>query len=221
MPITITKTAYRFAELSDEAKEKAVEWMCQKLSEWLDANDLEFVIDDFVEIAKRLGLEIATRPVQLVSGKTGQKPSIFWTGFWSQGDGACFEGRWYYTPGLVEAVKEWAPQDKDLHRIAAELEEAYEKAGKPSELGCNIKHRGHYYHERSMDYDFFCGESGYDDIPNGVEDQIKEAFVSLAQWLYRTIEAEYEYQTSEEMAKERLTDDDPYLFNEDGSPFRD
>ena len=47
MPRIIEKTLYQFAELSDEAKEKAREWYRSTA----DSNDLDSVIEDFARIA--------------------------------------------------------------------------------------------------------------------------------------------------------------------------
>jgi hypothetical protein len=69
-------TVYQFDELSDEAKEKAREWYRQgnvTTRFWS-----ECTIDDAKEIGKLLGMDI---------------DNIYFSGFWSQGDGACFEGK--------------------------------------------------------------------------------------------------------------------------------
>ena len=44
-----------------------------------------------------LGIRLKTTPVRLMGGGTRQKPCIWFSGFWSQGDGACFEG--YFSHG--------------------------------------------------------------------------------------------------------------------------
>ena len=41
-------------------------------------------------------------------------PVISYSGFCSQGDGACFEGCYEYKKGGVQAVKNYAGQDKDI-----------------------------------------------------------------------------------------------------------
>lgn len=201
MPITLTKTAYSFSELSDEAKEKAIDWQQDRASTWFDDDSFSYVYEDFIEIAKRLGLTIATRGV-------GQRPAIYWSGFHSQGDGACFEGRWSYTADAVEKIKDHAPLDEELHEIAQHLVNLGKKVEDADDLECDIFHSGHYYHERSMS--FSCWPN--DDI----EDTVKDIFADLASWLYGQIEAEYEYQTSREAAIEYLENGDD-LFNEDGT----
>ncbi len=78
---------YDFTELSDAAKDKARAWFRQTIDDdWWDS-----VYDDFEQICPILGVTLATTPVRLMGGGTRQKPCIWFSGFWSQGDGACFE----------------------------------------------------------------------------------------------------------------------------------
>lgn len=56
--------------------------------EWWDG-----VYEQFVESCTEKGIRVDTHDVQTVGGKTIAKPSVYFSGFWSQGDGACFEGR--------------------------------------------------------------------------------------------------------------------------------
>ncbi len=52
--------------------------------EWYDA-----VYEDFQRIAEFLGINFRTRSVHLMGGGARQELRIFFSGFWSQGDGAC------------------------------------------------------------------------------------------------------------------------------------
>ncbi|MFT5429332.1 MAG: hypothetical protein ACI9OJ_000001, partial [Myxococcota bacterium] len=82
MPEIIETTVYRLDELSDEAKDKARAWYRQV---GLDHDWFEFVYDDFERICAILGVDLKTVPVRLYGGGTGQKPCIWFSGFWSHG----------------------------------------------------------------------------------------------------------------------------------------
>ena len=85
---------YDFTELRVAAKDKARTWFRETIDhDWWDS-----VYDDFERICPILGVTLATTPVRLMGGGTRQKPCIWFSGFWSQGDGACFEGRYAYAP---------------------------------------------------------------------------------------------------------------------------
>jgi hypothetical protein len=103
-----------------------------------------------------LGIELRQLPVKLMSGGTRYDPCIYFSGFSSQGDGACFEGTYRYKKGSVKAIKAHAPQDKELHRIAKGLQEAQ----RPTRysITANIKHRGRYYHPGCMEICFVLGQ---------------------------------------------------------------
>ena len=191
MPTNKCITIYKFDELSDEAKEKAREWFRDDALdyEWYDG-----VEDDFKEIGKLLGINVT---------------KVYFSGFWSQGDGACFEGSYYYEKGSVKKLTEYAPQDKELHRIAKELQQAQ----KPNFYGVygTIKHRGHYYHKMCTEIDLYR-----DDRETIIgEDDIIELLRNLMGWLYRTLEREYEYLNSDEQVDETIRINE-YEFTEEG-----
>ena len=77
---------YDFTELPDAAKDKARAWFRETIDHdyWWDS-----VYDGFEQICPILGITLATATVRLIGGGTRQKPCIWFSGFWSQGDGAC------------------------------------------------------------------------------------------------------------------------------------
>jgi len=93
MALTITKTDYKFADLNDDGKEKAIKWFRDAIAhdDWYDS-----VYEYAATIGEILGIDLKTRPVKLMNGSTRQDPNIFFSGFSSQGDGACFEGSYEY-----------------------------------------------------------------------------------------------------------------------------
>ncbi len=66
----------KYDELSEKAKRKAVEWMQESNGEHFDG---DFVIDEWKNLLGGLGFTSI---------------EIYWSGFCSQGDGACFTGSW-------------------------------------------------------------------------------------------------------------------------------
>lgn len=118
-PEIIETTVYRLNELSDAAKDKARAWYREGGFDydWYDA-----VYEDFQRIAEILGLNLKTRTVRFMGGDTRQDPCIWFRGFWSQGDGACFECWYSYQKHGPRRIREYAPQDTELHRIADALQ---------------------------------------------------------------------------------------------------
>ena len=118
MPEVLCTTVYQFPELSDAAKEKARIWYRAAAfhNDWWDA-----VYDDFERICDILGVSLKTRSVRLMDGGTRQKPCIWFSGFSSQGDGACFEATVAYAKGSTREIRAYAPKDQTLHSIADRL----------------------------------------------------------------------------------------------------
>jgi hypothetical protein len=204
VPETITQTVYSFDELSPSAKDRALSWY----RELVDTDDIsDSVYSDAEEIAQLLGIEFKQRAVKLMSGETRYEPCIWWSGFGSQGDGACFEGSYAYNLGSVAAIKAYAPQDAELHRIASELAAIQRRNFYRSTA--TIRHRGHYYHE-------YCTAIEVESV-HTLEDEkaIAETLRSFMRWIYRQLEAENDYQTSEENVAEMITANE-YRFYEDG-----
>ena len=145
MPEVIETTVYRLNELSDAAKDKARAWYREGGFDydWYDA-----VYEDFQRIAEILGLNLKTRTVRLMGGGTRQEPCIWHLGFWSQGDGACFESWYSYRKHAPRLIREHAPQDTELHRIADALQAVQRRNF--YQLCADASHRGHYYHEYCM-----------------------------------------------------------------------
>ena len=101
MPRQDTKitTVYTYAELSDAAKEKARDNYREGN---LDYDWWESVYTDAIELAAVMGIEIGVR-------RGGKEPAIFFSGFCSQGDGACFEGTYRYKKGALKDLEATAP----------------------------------------------------------------------------------------------------------------
>ena len=204
------KTVYTFDELSDEAKENARNWWreCEE-QDWQGG---EFVIDDASTVARIIGIEFDTRPVKLMGGGTRNDPTVYWSGFYSQGDGACFEGSYSYAKGASKAIREYAPQDTTLHAIADGLQKV-QKCHFYS-LAARMTHRGGYYHSGYMSVDVEDNRDSYRDIRES-EDLIKDLMCDFADWIYSRLQDEYEYTMSAENVDEAIRING-YEFDENG-----
>ena len=190
----ITTTVYSFSELSQEAQEKAIEKLYDiNVDEnfWSDC-----VIDDAKECGKLLGITV---------------DKVYFSGFSSQGDGACFEGSYSYLKGSVKKIKSYAPKDIELHRIASALSAVQKNHN--YKLEASVKHSGHYYHSRCTDIDI---TKGFDYPDENTQDEMSELLMDFMNWIYSQLEKQYEYLTSKEAIIETIQAND-YGFDEDGN----
>jgi hypothetical protein len=83
-----------------------------------------------------------------MGGGSRRRPHIFFRGFWSQGDGACFEGRYAYARRASAAIRRHAPLDVELHRIVDRLQAVQRRNF--YQLSAEARHRGHDCHVGCM-----------------------------------------------------------------------
>lgn len=196
MPQIIETTVYTLDELSDEAKAKAREWYREGAFDydWWDCT-----YEDAKTCAKVIGIEI---------------DKIYFSGFWSQGDGACFEGSYAYAKGGAKVIREHAPQDAELHRIADALQ-ALQRANFYA-LQASVRQRGRYSHEQCTVIDV-SDKDGY--APSAeTHDALADLLRDYMRWIYRQLEAEWEYQNADEQVDEAIRANE-YTFTEDGARF--
>ena len=199
MPRTVETVVYALAELSDAAKERARAWYRETC---LDHEWYEAVFEDFEAICVILGVTLRTSPVPLMGGGTRDNPHVFFRGFWSQGDGACFEGAYAHARGSAKGIRAHAPTDTELHGIADALQDVARRNF--YELTADIRHRGHYCHEYCMAIEVERDSPTGQAMTEGAEDTVIEALRDLARWLYRQLQREYEYLTSDAIVDETI-----------------
>ena len=213
MPEIIETIIYQFHELSEPAKERARSW-CRETAP--DPDWYEVVYADFAAVCEILGLALKTSTVRLGGGGTRQKPCLYFQGFGSQGDGACFQGVYTHARQAPAKIRRHAPQDAWLHRIVDTLQAVQRRNF--YRLRAEIRHRGRYYHEQSMvisvERDSPTGQA----MTADAEDIVTEALRDLARWLYRQLEREYAFQTSDDAVDEAMTAN-AYTFTEAGCRF--
>lgn len=194
----IETKVYTFEELSEEAKEKAIEknrYVNVEYWEWYDN-----VYDTFKE--KYSGLFEITK--------------IYFSGFHSQGDGAMFE-----YDGITEKLIDEFIEQLQLTPLRKKLVKelvCFSGHGKQS---------GHYYHERSCNHNLYVELNGYlsyrysnihkflIELQLDYESFIEERYIDLAGELYQSLYDEYEWHTSDEAIEEFLIEFE-YEFTEDG-----
>lgn len=193
MSHVISTTVYQYDELSPEAQEKARDWF-RSASEG-DNFYSECVIEDATRIGALLGITI---------------DDVYWSGFWSQGSGACFIGSYHYAKGAPKAVKAYAPQDAELHRIADALQSLQRKNFYA--LTARISHRGHYQHSGCMSVAVADSRDQYRETH---EDDVTQLMRDFADWIYKKLESAYESDNSDESVSENIRCNE-YTFTESG-----
>jgi hypothetical protein len=188
----IETKVYELNELNESAKQKAREWYSENCLdyEWWDS-----VFEDAKTIGAMMGIEI---------------DKIYFSGFYSQGDGACFSGKFSHKEGSVKAVTEHAPLDTALHDIAERLEAAH-SANNFAASG-SVSHDGYYYHHNCTRWDF-------EDTRNQASETALELVIkSFMKWIYKQLRDEYEGLTSNESVDATITSNE-YTFTESGKRF--
>jgi hypothetical protein len=208
---TIETSLYQFDELGESAKEKARDWYRQ--ADAYDDYFSESVIEDAATIADLIGIDLRQKPVKLMNGTVRYDPAVYFSGFSSQGDGASFEGSYRYKKGAAKAIRAYAPQDRELHRIADELQAL--QARNFYRLRASIGTSGRYCHEYSMDVNVEYAGDDYRDV-SAVEDDVTELMRDFARWIYRALERAYDYENSDEAVDETIRANE-YEFEEDGA----
>ena len=216
------KETYSFEELSPKAQQNALE------------NNRDFNVDydgwedgvteGFKEDMREIGIDDIT---------------ISYTGFNSQGDGASFTSNDIDTRKLFNAagIKSDGALDmevdddrsKGVNKEFYDLLDTMEDIGqlernriKPEEIRVTIERiSSRYYHENTVraNVEIWDEPDGWEEPPNftsELEDKITDYIRGLCRKLYRYLEDEYDYLTSDESVKSTLIDND-YEFDEKGN----
>lgn len=215
------KTEFLFSELSKDAQSKALDELRDlnvQYDGWHDD-----VIDQFKEDMEMLGLSDV---------------EVSYSGFFSQGDGASFtadvsDTEVFMKEALGLESDEWLdmgdgikPKD-ELDALRSDLLDigfdTREKLTPENFIISIIRTSSRYSHENTIE-----GDVDIEDIPESIEDEfplykyqdmIQNKVTNWAREkskkLYRDLEKEYDYLTSDEEVKDSIEAND-YLFTEDG-----
>ena len=194
----VTTEIFKYSELTEKAKEKARNWYRGGRNQ---RDNLDSVIDDAKQVGKLLGFDI---------------DKVYYSGFWSQGSGACFEGTFRGSEFEPGGIRAYAPQDAELQRIADEIEKIINQF---YSVALKVRHSGHYYHENCTDFEVSITDNTDNEVitPEAAEAErnLIELSKSLMKWIYRALEKEYEYQNADEQIGENIIAN-VYDFTEDG-----
>jgi hypothetical protein len=199
MPTLIQEDVCTFDQLSDDAKETARDWMrdCEIEDSGQDTESLYY---SALAAAKILGIEFDDK------GKRSE-PDIRWSGFSSQGDGASFVGSYSHSPNSPARIRSEFPTDTALHAIADGLDAI--QNGYRLLTGHRINARitqddNHYVHAQTMSVTVEDAETGDELEDVEPEEKILDLMRDFAEWIYRGLEAEYDYRLSDENIDERI-----------------
>ena len=169
----------------EELEGRAKERALDWLREGLDYEWYDFVFEDAKKCASILGIEIGDI-------------------YFSMDDGACFNGRFSYAKGWKKALKAYAPIDTELLRIGQELQ----KIQKPYfyNLSGMIESNDRYKTTKAV---FHWSDN------NMPEDDLSQAFTDFASWIYKQLQTEYDWITSEDQLIETAKANG-YAFDSEG-----
>lgn len=205
--ITKTVNLFTFGELSDKAKEKARDWFRE--CEAQDFGGHGELNEPAETAAKLLGIEFKRHSIKLHGGGSRSEPCIWWT-LHVQGAGASFDGIYIYAKGSIKAVTSEFPKHTELQRIAQGLADIQKHYAYRVTALIRSDTRGHH-----LDI-----ELGLDSIhPGGITDSddesMRDLFRDFARWIYKGIEAEYDYRMSDEAIDDAMQANE-YIFTESG-----
>ncbi len=194
----IETKVYTFEELSEEAKEKAIEnrYINVEISEWY-----WFIYDVFKHQYSNL-FDIT---------------NIYFSGFHSQGDGAMFE-----YDGITDKLIDEFIAQLELSPLRKKIvKDIFYFSG-------SGKHKGYYHNEHccwhiiNIECTYAYREGYYPNIDEFMYElqvdfdaYVREKYIDLAKELYQSLEYEYEWHTSDEAIEERLIENE-YEFTENG-----
>jgi len=194
---TIKLKLYQFAELDDQAKNKAIEKLydINLFYDWY-----KFNFDDFITICETIGISV-------------DKKKIYFRGFYSQGDGSSFQA----TVNLAELLngikgenwKTYAP-NLDLDLAMPGIDRRLQRSIQENKFGCygEITQPSRSYDvSASMETDIPNNGHDYSQIENELdklEDWLIEVAQTLNHHLYISLRDEYDYKTSEQAIIETI-----------------
>jgi hypothetical protein len=209
----------KYAELSDEAKERARDWYKETENQTWGTDRAPDLYEDLATCCSHLGITISERTRHWRNRTTGKEGStleydIEWSGFWSQGDGLVIKGEWNAEDVDMDALQDHVQDDK-LTAICAEMTALKLRwpQGQASittvSAGPGLPYMA--LEETSTDPD-------EDDAPLPEDDKkaLKRLIERACDWCYRQLQDNYEYDTGDEAAGEAIEANE-YEFDEDGA----
>jgi len=206
----ITIKGYEFAELNEGARDRVRQWHIEGIDwEWWN-----YLYAEFVEKCEAFGIEIGINDKHNNNGYTVSKsPEIYFSGFYSQGDGLAFNAHINALEYLQKTKK-----TKKFWQLYSNL-----KNGNV-ESHVSIEHVGRYYSmNKSEDLYIYSDKiTDNDDLSlaiynmaDALSEEILDHCRDLASDLYRDLENEYEGMLTDEYIADECEANE-YLFDEYG-----
>lgn len=202
---TKTINIYKFEELSENAKQKAIENF-NALNNW------ENYDQSFTEFLKASGYE---------------NVKTYYSGFYSQGDGACFVFKSLDFDKFFTACEGWGEYSELHNNFLTSYPKLIRQIKRIKDiLFYRQSHRGQYYHSKSVMLEYELDVDLNRKHSTKHSDKYAEAFEKvlrvlnqeLANLYYKDLQSDYEYQQSEEYLAEYFANDD-YEFLENGEVY--
>ena len=190
MPRIHETILYKFDELSTQAKKRAI-ISFQEDDSYLYYDWYQDTINDFETILELIGYYNIT---------------CYFSGFYSQGDGACFSARFSREKRCLQKVKSYCPKEEKILDIVEQIQSEI-----PLHEEYEIKHSGHYYHEYCTNV-YYLGD---DEKAEQLDERFLELSRQLMRILYEKLNTEYDYLNSDEAITEYIKANN-YEFTEDG-----
>jgi hypothetical protein len=232
------EATFTYDQLSEHAK-KRVRDRVRNNPNYPHDSWFECIYEDADTIAGFMGITIDRRQEKRRDGSIRDAgPDIMFSGFWSQGDGACFNGRWSAAETTYERfcqLLDHAPTDTHLHEIAFAFAKAAYDLRHFQDVVARIEQDGHYYHSgctnievefdepdclHGLDSDHFL-RVAFDALTGRVMDGMEKHLTDLLRhfmdWIYRSLndchDAEMEDEAIDYHIEANMED---VLFDEDG-----
>jgi hypothetical protein len=210
MPKDVSIKLYQYEELpTEKAKKKARDWWLEGLADsaWAEPD-----IEDIVSVAQALNITIKDREYRTMGGATRSEPDVYW-----DADEARFspKGSWSQNQFDPKKVREYAPVDTELHRIADVLAAATIDHDRNAEFDST----------RTIEYPFVEFTHGGRDgtrvrveVTHSNSPTAESAIEDFWRWAGKQISQALEYARSEEAISEAMAASE-YTFLENGRRF--
>ncbi|PWN64120.1 hypothetical protein [Chryseobacterium viscerum] len=205
---TINVKLYPFSELEKEVREKVLERFryCNTHHDWWETE-----YDDFVSICSLLG--ITTSPQE-----------IFFSGFWSQGDGSTFASKvdiQQFTKGITqESWRKHAPTLKlnfPPFSFGKRMLNLIESGDIEISIWTEAPNKGYWvkYHSKNELTNHSKTYPNIEQELEKLEDWAEQSMKILNTYLYENLRNSYEYLICDKAVQETIEDND-YLFTANG-----
>lgn len=182
----VERQLYTFGELSDQAKQTAIEGYARNLDDW-DEHVIEYC-----------------RDVLIAAGVAD--PVIMYSGFYSQGDGACFSGTWYRDEVDLEAIDRLFQTYRGKDGPTDPSGFLLDISALPTGLSAQVRNHSRHSHHLSptIEVEWLPG-MGPGFVSKEIDDAVREALRDSMCWIYAVLEKEWDHSTSDQTVAEMST----------------